>query len=114
MIIDLSALPARLLLQPEEARQLPLPGFLGSGNAWSVAVEGTHGVVEARVRLDPLPRPAPPSSTGTDAPPDPQQAAEILQLLARRRGRAVLHLVLARAFGPRSTLAEHWIEIEVR
>jgi len=110
--IDLSFLPDRVEIAVGQQRDLELPSYAGSGNAWSVACLSGCDTAQARVELRPDAVPRPVARAG-EGPPAPFLVPEVLTIRGLRPGRSRWKLTLARDFAPRPPTAEHELDVDV-
>ena len=103
-------LPRRITLAAGGRREIPLPSYAGSGNAWSATPVSGEDVAAVTVETEPPPPPVPIPGGG---PPEPRLSSERAIVSGLRVGHARWRLELARAFGPRQPTAVTNIDIEV-
>jgi hypothetical protein len=113
MTVDLSSLPRKITLGVGDRLKIPLPGYSGSGNAWSVT--GVSGQEAARVSVEPAEVPAVPPSPGpgTAEPPELVLVPDRAVVYGLAPGEATWQLVLARPFGTSTPTAVHDLHVTV-
>ncbi|HEY7035539.1 MAG TPA: hypothetical protein VH482_29635 [Thermomicrobiales bacterium] len=113
MSIDLSALPRHVTVAVGGRREIPLPSYAGSGNAWSATPVSGEEVARVSVELGGAPAAPMRPADGTAEPPALVMVPEVAVVVGLARGEATWRLVLARSFDPAHPTATHELRVTV-
>jgi hypothetical protein len=108
--VEIHGLPRRLSVAAGGQREISLPSYAGSGNAWSASCLTGEGVAAVAIQIGPQ---LPPAAVPGGGPPEPRLATEQAIIRGLRAGQSRWRLQLSRPFGPQEPTAAIDIDIEV-